>query len=254
MKIFDELENLRREAYVKAILRDDVIGYIGGNIPLDIFYSRGLYAIPVYGIDSEILQFSQEKNLCDLINATVTYAKTDKCPLIHSSKLIVCENFCEIMTREISALNKLNKSVFIYESGQENNLIAQVNNIYGFRKLRDVKELMREINNLIHKLKFYSDLTGLQAYILEYYIKFLELDEQLRVLQEIADSTNFHDEQVNFCPVYVQSGAGIYKQIDEKFSCKNYRIFEDFCSEKNNYNYVFKDCQFYNGEIISYKL
>ena len=205
MKIFDELENLRREAYVKAVLRDDVIGYIGSRIPVEIFYSRGLYAIPVYGIDSEILNYSQDKNLCDLVNATITYAKTDKCPLIHSSKLIVCENFCEIMTREISALNK---NVFIYESGQEDNLIAEINNIYGFRKLRDVKELTRKISDLLHKLKFYSDLTGLQAYIIEYYIKFLELDEQLNILQEIAGSTNFHDEQINYCPVYVQNGAG----------------------------------------------
>ena len=159
MKIFDELENLRREAYVKAILRDDVIGYIGSNknIPVELFYSRGLYAIPVYGIDAEILQFSQEKgkNLCDLINSTITYAKTDKCPLIHSSKLIVCENFCEIMTREISALDK---KIFIYESGQESKLIAKINDIYGLRELRDVKILMREISDLVHKLKFHSDL------------------------------------------------------------------------------------------------
>lgn len=251
MKIFDELENLRREAYVKAVLRDDVIGYIGSRIPVEIFYSRGLYAIPVYGIDSEILNYSQEKNLCDLVNATITYAKTDKCPLIHSSKLIVCENFCEIMTREISSLNK---NIFIYESGQEDNLIAEINNIYGFRKLRDVKELTRKISDLLHKLKFYSDLTGLQAYIIEYYIKFLELDEQLNILQEIAGSINFHDEQINYCPVYVQNGAGIYRQIDKIFADKNYRIFEDFCANTHKYNYVFKDCPFNHGEIISYKL
>lgn len=251
MKIFDDLENLRREAYVKAIMRDDVIGYIGANIPVEIFYSRGLYAIPVYGIDSEILQFSREKNLCDYVNATITYAKTDKCPLIHSSKLIVLENFCEIFTRELS---RLEKNIFIYESGQENNLIAKINEVYGVRKLTDAKNLMRKIKDLLHKIKFYSDLSGLQVYIIEYYINFLELGEQLRVLQEISESITFHDEQIKFFPVYVQSGAGIYRQIDKIFSGTQYRIFEDFCAGKCKYNYVFKNCPFYQGEEISYKL
>ena len=159
------------------------------------------------------------------------------------------ENFCEIFTRELS---RLEKNIFIYEPGQESNLIAKINNVYGVRKLTDAKKLMRKIKDLLNKIKFYSDLSGLQVYIIEYYINFLELDEQIKVLQEISESITFHDEQIKFFPVYVQSGAGIYRQIDKIFSGTNYRIFEDFCAGQCKYNYVFKNCPFYQGEEISY--
>ncbi|MBR0233835.1 MAG: hypothetical protein IJQ47_07280, partial [Synergistaceae bacterium] len=132
MNVLEELENLRREAYVKAVIRksesDDVVGYVGMNLPVDIFYERGLMAIPVYGIDEEILKFSVEKDLCPLIDATITYAKTDKCPLIHSSKLIVIENFCPIFTRELQKLK--NKQIYVY-NGNNEELKSKLNEVYG---------------------------------------------------------------------------------------------------------------------------
>ena len=74
MNVLEELESLRREAYVKAVIRksesDDVVGYVGMNLPVDIFYERGLMAIPVYGIDEEILKFSVENDLQKNIKLT----------------------------------------------------------------------------------------------------------------------------------------------------------------------------------------
>lgn len=59
MGYFEELEELRREAYVRAVVRasetHDVVGYIGSGIPVGLFHALGLMAIPVHGVDGDIL-------------------------------------------------------------------------------------------------------------------------------------------------------------------------------------------------------
>ena len=105
----EALEEQRREAYVRAVLRaseaNDVVGYIGNRVPVELFHALGLMALPVYGADGEILKYSREKGLCPLVDATLTYARTDRCPLIHSSRLIVVDDACPIMAREIAGLS-----------------------------------------------------------------------------------------------------------------------------------------------------
>ncbi|MBQ6773850.1 MAG: 2-hydroxyacyl-CoA dehydratase [Synergistaceae bacterium] len=256
--LFEYLENLRRDAYVRAVMRasesDDVLGFIGSRLPVEIFHAMDLYAIPVYGVDGEILKFSREKNLCPVVDATVTYAKTDKCPLIHSSKLIVVENSCPIMTREIM---KLDKNIYIYES--ESELVKKLSQVYhrelDSEKLRTAQESLQKIAELITRIKYYSDLTGLQVYILEFYLNFLELNERINILQELSNQIqiNFSDHEINYVPVRVQSGAGIYKQIDKLLAGRNYRILEDFCRvDSKNLDYVYEHCPYYQGERINY--
>ena len=254
--LFEYLENLRRDAYVRAVMRasesDDVLGFIGSRLPVEIFHAMDLYAIPVYGVDGEILKFSREKNLCPVVDATVTYAKTDKCPLIHSSKLIVVENSCPIMTREIM---KLDKNIYIYES--ESELVKKLFQVYNreldSEKLRTAQESLRRIQELITRIKFHSDLTGLQVYILEFYLNFLELNERINILQELSEHVNFSESEINYLPVRVQSGAGIYKQIDKLLAGRNYRILEDFCRvDSKNLDYVYEHCPYHKGERINY--
>lgn len=192
MNVLEELENLRREAYVKAVIRksesDDVVGYVGMNLPVDIFYERGLMAIPVYGIDEEILKFSVEKDLCPLIDATITYAKTDKCPLIHSSKLIVVENFCPVFTRELQKLK--NKQIYVY-NGNDDELKLKLNEVYGNFTPPQYSPLMTE------RLKQ-------EVNTVKYFINFLAPSKRSEFLERISDGNfNFTHKFVNLiyhCP------------------------------------------------------
>ena len=250
-ELFEYLEGLRRDAYVRAVIRasesDDVIGYIGSHVPVDILESFGLMAIPVHGIDGGILSYSCEENLCPLIDATVTYAKTDKCPLIHSSKLIVVDEFCPLMTREM--MNLKDKNVFIYD-GDNLRLIRKLEDTY-HRCMCEVKD---ETDEMIRVLKNYSDIDGLRMYIAEYYTKFLPVDERINILREVSNHFCFYDEPVNFLQVKVQSASGIYRQIDSLYGSTNYRIIEDFCDIHSNYDYVYENCPFNacGGKRINY--
>ena len=248
-ELFEYLEGLRRDAYVRAVIRasesDDVVGYIGSHVPVDILESFGLMAIPVHGIDGEILSYSCEENLCPLIDATVTYAKTDKCPLIHSAKLIVVDDFCPLMTREMMKLT--DKNIFIYD-GDNVRLIHELEDTYH----RFKSEMQNEADELIRRLKNYSDIDGLRMYIAEYYTKFLPVDERVKMLRAISNHFCFHDSPIEFTRVKVQSASGIYRQIDSIYAGRNYRIFEDFCNIHGNYDYVYENCPYCEGERINY--
>lgn len=262
--IFDELENKRREAYVRAVMRaaeaGDVVGYIGFSIPVALFHAIGLMALPVYGIDGNILEFSVEHGLCSVVDATLTYAKTDRCPLIHSSSMIVVDNSCPIMAHEMSRITW--KQIYIYnnsEAGAEKRLASKLKEVYG-RAIEDgamkaARSDLDKCRDLLHRLKFYSDLNGLQVYIMEYYLNFLPLNERLSVLREISAGTVFTEAPVDFIPVRVQSGAGIYRQIDRIMAGRSYRIMEEGCrAGVARCDFAYEACPFAEGTGIRYDI
>ncbi|MBQ9419411.1 MAG: 2-hydroxyacyl-CoA dehydratase [Synergistaceae bacterium] len=183
--ILDKLEDLRREAYVRAIIRasesDSVVGYAGRKIPVEIFHAMGLTPYPIYGIDREILSFSTEKNLCPLIDATVTYAKTDKCPLIHSSKLIVVDDTCPTMTKELTKV----KDVYVYDGDE--NLISKLREVY---RCDDVQsDVLMSIQTKLQRISDFIKSLGLpemQAFTIEYFVKFLDVDERMKFLADFS--------------------------------------------------------------------
>ena len=262
--IFDDLENQRREAYVRAVLRaaeaNDVVGYIGSRVPVALLHAMGLMSLPVYGVDGNILEFSVEHGLCSVVDATLTYAKTDRCPLIHSSRMIVVDNSCPIMAREMSRLTE--KYIYIYNANEpdsEKCLASKLKEIYGCileeGAMGTVSADLDECRALLHRLKFYSDLSGLQIYIMEYYLNFLPLSERLSVLREISAGAAFSKTPVDFTPVRVQSGAGIYRRIDRIMAGRSYRIIEEgCCAEGAHYDFVYEDCPFAEGTKISYDI
>ena len=180
--ILYELENLRRMAYVRAVMSDYVVGYIGMKIPIEIFHALGLMAVPVYGIDREILKFSREEKLCPLVDATITYAKTDKCPLIHSAKMIVIDDTCDSMREEMSGFQ--GKRIHFYDNDREN-LIAVIEEVYGKKfqaeNLRSVQKELERIHSCIKSLT--ND--EVQSFILEYYVNFLDLPERMNFLDTL---------------------------------------------------------------------
>ena len=260
---FEELEGQRREAYVRAVMRasesNDVVGFVGSGVPTELFHALGLMALPVHGVDGDILKFSEERGLCSIIDSTLTYAKTDRCPLIHSCRLIVVDDGCPLMAEKMSELRE--KDIYIYrlsEPDRIRKLKDKLENVYCRRfdekSLDDTVVITKEISELLYRLKFYSDLNGLEIYILEYYLNFLPLDERLNILREVSESAEFSEKPITFRSVRVQSGAGIYRQIDRMMKGESYRIIEVGCgSEGTSYDFVYDSCPFADGTRICYK-
>ena len=111
---------------------------------------------------------------------------------------------------------------------------------------------------------------------MEYYLNFLPMAERLRVLEEVSEAVTFSDKPVPFTPVRVQSGAGIYRQIDRLMAGKPYRLLEgfgcqgwDYGPERENiwgfmlekydgamqdrFDFVFASCPFHEGTRIQYE-
>lgn len=127
-----DYRSLRDNAYVKAIIHqsesDDVLGYIGNKLPFALMYSFGLYVIPVQSDDRAILDFDDVKGVrCGGARGTALYLKLDKCPLLHSSKLIIVEDFCPVMTKEM--LDVKSPKVVLYKD--EKSLISLIEKVYG---------------------------------------------------------------------------------------------------------------------------
>ena len=229
--ILETLENLRREAYVRAVIRkaefDNVVGYVGEDLPVEIFHAANLTPYPVYGIDREILNFSVEKNLCPLIDATVTYAKTDKCPLIHSSKLIVIGKTCPTMKQALQELK--DKNIYVYDN--EKNLISELKKFYSFDKIDG--EILSSIRKKLDEISDYIDTLQRQNFLMrqdekftvKYFINFLDINERMNFLNELSEKlkgkylfsrNKFVDliHRCNLCKGNYLSLEGIFKEED----------------------------------------
>ena len=125
-----------------------------------------------------------------MIDATVTYAKTDKCPLIHSSKLIVVEDYCRIFTRELEKL--AHKQIYIY-NGNIDELKMKLYEVYGRRITNDSREKLQKISESIKNLKHKFNLTDFQGFVIEYFINFLDLNERINFIDELLKTSNRED-------------------------------------------------------------
>ena len=194
--ILHDLEDLRREAYVRAVIRaaesDSVVGYVGRGVPVEIFHAMDLTPYPIYGIDGDILKYSIEENLCPLIDATVTYAKTDKCPLIHSSKLIVIGDTCSTMAKELAKV----KDVYVYDDDES--LIVKLREVYDCRDFQNdvaasIRERLKRVSDFVKSF----ELPALQSFIIEYFLNFLDIDERMNFLGGLSS-----DELKSFSDVH----------------------------------------------------
>lgn len=268
---------------LRASGTDDVVGVIGGRVPLELLHALDLMVLPVYGVDGEILKYSREEGLCPIIDATLTYARTDRCPLIHSSRLIVVDDGCPIMAREVSRLPGREVHVYRTEDPMRlERLTETLERVYGRRiddgALDAATAESRRLTGLLFDLKYHSGLDGRSVYILEYYLNFLPVPERLEVLRRASETAEFSAAPVDFLPVRVQSGAGIYRQLDRKLSGSLYRILEgegcqgcaqevvpgegrDFLRAKYDrkrgsdvfFDYVYPNCPFGEGTEIGYE-
>lgn len=242
---FNNLENLRRNAYIlSAQLKmesDSIVGIFGKNVSEKLIYSYGFIPLPIVSIDSFIFEYSVDFSYCDVINSTITYLKTKKCPLLFSSKFFVVDNSCMKFNQMLE--NNSDKDVILQENIKE----------YLDEKVKDIKSdnskidfLFNKINNLYKKLEK-SDLKGNEIFNLKFFSKFIiDLEKRIDFLEESLEGTEeiHKDKKVYKCAC----PYGVSDKIGEKLLHEDYLI--DFASE--NADFYYKNCFIAGDNIIGY--
>ena len=111
-----DLEEFRREAYVDAIyakMEDDRVVGVSSDTCEALIISYGFIAYPIIGLDAHIFDYCKVDGFCDPINSTIAYLKTQKCPLIYSSRFFVVDSFCEKFN---TCLKKSTDKDLVYEN------------------------------------------------------------------------------------------------------------------------------------------
>ena len=222
----EKIVNLRREAYVQAVIRsslsEDVIGYIGRKIPVDVLHGFDLGVLPVDSTDRDILAYSEEKCLCPLIDATYTYARTDKCPLIHSAKVIVMDDSCKTFLEKMTGL--LGDRILPFKDRET--LIGDLERLYGKpfdRALyEEEKQKLARIDHLCETLAE-RNIPSRFLYETEFYNRFIfDTDKRIELLKQVLEA--YPEKGCARQDVYVPRGVQILDEIDARYD--NYRIRE----------------------------
>lgn len=226
----EEVLELRRNAFVETIMGLEneryIIGYLGRTVPKEIFYGFDLVPLPLDGVDKYILEYSNEKDLCSIIDSTLTYAITKKCPLLYNAKLIVVDNSCPLLLKILK--DNLKDKIFFYDKNFEE-LKNRVGEVYkrDFSEKNFFKavELSKNISSKLEKLSK-TDIDSRFLYEVEFYTQFIfSLEEKNNMIDRIL--SNFKDVDKKRQKLYVPRAIQILDDIDKKY--KDYKIIENFC-------------------------
>lgn len=226
----EEVLELRRNAFVETIMGLEneryIIGYLGRTVPKEIFYGFDLVPLPLDGVDKYILEYSNEKDLCSIIDSTFTYAMTKKCPLLYNAKLIVVDNSCPLLLKILK--ENLKDKIFLYDRNLEG-LKNRVGEVYkrDFSEKSFLKavELSKIISSKLEKLSK-TDIDSRFLYEVEFYTQFIfSLEEKNNMIDRIL--SNFKDVNKKRQKLYVPRAIQILDDIDKKY--KDYKIIENFC-------------------------
>lgn len=226
LKTYEDLPELRRQAFVDCIMRksscDDIVGIFGTKVNEPLIYAYGLYTVPIEGLDGYVFKYGDYPG-CDLIRSTIIYLKTEKCPLQFSAKMYVMDNFCN---KIISALkHESNKVIHVYENEEalKAQLEKEYKKEYSDEKYIWAKEQFKKIDEILTKLSD-SDLTGKELFLIEFFSRYLiDLDERVEFLEETLQKVKYSDsEQRELIPAWCT--GGIYESIECYSKSKRYRI------------------------------
>ncbi|MDO4594953.1 MAG: hypothetical protein Q4B52_06185 [Tissierellia bacterium] len=228
-KYLENPEEIRRDAYVIAMYKkledQKVCGYFS-DVNDEIFYAYNIYAFPIIGLDFHILKFSNEKNICDPINATLTYLKTKKCPIIYSSKFFVLDDYCKKFNELLAKNTQKN---IVKDKDIRKYLDENYKEEFSKQRYENAKELSKKINVLIDRL-YESDLEDNYVFKLAFYIKFLpEYDDRIAILNKALEKASVTNKKHAFlkanCPYGIcdkLKGKKIIKaKEDSKISFKH---------------------------------
>ena len=226
----EEVLELRRNAFVETIMGLEneryIIGYLGRTVPKEIFYGFDLVPLPLDGVDKYILEYSNEKDLCSIVDSTLTYVVTKKCPLLYNAKLIVVDNSCPLLLKILK--ENLKDKIFFYDGNLEE-LKNRVGEVYkrDFSEKSFLKavELSKNISSNLEKLSK-TDIDSKFLYEVEFYTQFIfSLEEKNNMINRIL--SNFKDVDKKRQKLYIPRAIQILDDIDKKY--KDYKIIENFC-------------------------
>ncbi len=226
----EEVLELRRNAFVETIMGLEneiyIIGCLGRTVPKEIFYGFDLVPLPLDGVDKYILEYSNEKDLCSIVDSTLTYAITKKCPLLYNAKLIVVDNSCPLLLKILK--DNLKDKIFFYDGNFEG-LKNRVGEVYkrDFSEKSFLKavELSKNISSNLEKLSK-TDIDSKFLYEVEFYTQFIfSLEEKNNMINRIL--SNFKDVDKKRQKLYIPRAIQILDDIDKKY--KDYKIIENFC-------------------------
>ena len=226
----EEILELRRNAFVETIMGLEneryIIGYLGRTVPKEIFYGFDLVALPLDGVDKYILEYSNEKDLCSIVDSTLTYAITKKCPLLYNAKLIVVDNSCPLLLKILK--ENLKDKIFFYDGNLEE-LKNRVREVYkrDFSEKSFLKavELSKIIFSKLESLSK-TDIDSRFLYEVEFYTQFIfSLEDKINMIDRVL--ANFKDVDKKRQKLYVPRAIQILDDIDKKY--KDYQIIENFC-------------------------
>lgn len=243
----NSLEDLRRQAYVTAIYakmdKNNVVGVFSDKVD-SLLIGYGFIPFPIIGTDPYIFDYSEDFNLCDPLNSTLTYLKTDKCPLLFSSKFFVVGDYCEKFTH---ILRENSEKDVIDQKNLSAYLKKNYSNKFNEEIYKDALSKAKEIDFLFSCLEE-KDISGNLLFKLKFYLRFIEnLDEKISFLNKLLSNYNDLDEKRQIvtasCPFAVsdlidKSLGGDYSYIIKK-------------SKHPQYSY--RNCIYKGQKYITYK-
>lgn len=217
----DFLIELRRNAYIECtenyLSTDTVAGIFGDELPEELFYACGVTPVPIEGVDAHIFKFAKENEaagFCDVIKSTLIYLITQKCPILYSCKMYVLQNTC---TRFIGALKaNTEKTVYVYTDEEElvRTLCALYGTQYDETLRQNAKADLDYIKNVLTKIKYYSDVSAQEFFLLEFYSKYMtDLDKRRKYFERLEENIAFKKERLKVTEVSALCPRGNYKSV-----------------------------------------
>ncbi len=226
----EEILELRRNAFIETIMGLDnekyIIGYLGKSVPKEIFYGFDIVPLPLDGVDRYILNYSNEKNICSIVNSTLTYALTKKCPLIYNAKLLVVDNSCPLLLKTMK--DNLKDKIYFYDGNIQNlkNIVKEIYNLeFSESKFLNAVEISKDISSKLERLSK-TDIDSRFLYEVEFYTQFIfSLEDKITMIDRVL--SNYNDVDKKRRKIYVPRAIQILDDIDKRY--KDYQIVENFC-------------------------
>lgn len=233
IKDFNDLKNLRRESFVDAIeekmTNDKLVSYFG-NVDIALLYGFGMKPLPLEGLDSYVFEYGFHRG-CDQVRSTLVYLKTQKCPILYSSKFFVLDDYCHVLKEELK--NNTKKDVV-----NAYDLYSYLKDLYTFdeysyeaasQSLNILEELKKRIEN--------TSIEGKDLFLLKFYSRYIiDLDERISLYENVLKCVESSQDAITeknsidkikrynvdaICP------GGIIDKIDSDLSSKSYLICEN---------------------------
>lgn len=247
----EDLLDLRREAFVNCLMdmteEDNIIGVFGNKFNESLIYGYGLKPIPIIGIDPYVFEFG-DYNSCDPIKSTIIYLKTEKCPLLYSSKMYLLDGSCTKMENALE--ENTEKLVYIYKSDKD--LGDTIENVYSREFSKEKYDMansyFREIDYLLFKI-YNSDIPSKELFMVKFFTKYImDLSKRQNFLEEIVKNLTFNKVIVRK-KIHITCPGGAYEEVDSILKGEEYEIEES----REGLDFSYNNCIYKGKKYLNYR-